>query len=68
MALITMLNRHVDEIQNAMKDKEFAEAVLRYEMNNYEYAINMTGDEDVLSSLCLDRQMLKDFDLIKEES
>ena len=63
LALITMLNRHADEIQNAMKDKELAEAVFRYEMDNHEYAINMTGDEDVLSSLCLDKQMLEDFDL-----
>ena len=46
-----------------MKNEQFAEEAFRYEMDNHEYAINMTGDEDVLSSLCLDKQMLKDFDL-----
>lgn len=57
------LNRHTEEILNAMKDKEFAEIAFRYEMDNHEYAINMTGDKDVLDALCLDKQMLKDFDL-----
>ena len=64
LALITMLNRHTEEIRNAMKDQEFAEVAFRYEMDNHEYAINMTGDEDVLDALCLDKQMLKNFDLL----
>ena len=30
-------------------------------MDNHEYAINWSGDDDVLAALCLDKQMVKDF-------
>ena len=44
-----MFKRHKKELAEAMLDKEFAEAAFRYEMDNHEYAINWSGDEDVLS-------------------
>ena len=45
---LDMLKRHTKETQEAMKNEEFAEAAFRYEMDNHEYAINWSGDEDVL--------------------
>ena len=30
-------------------------------MDNHEYAINWSGDEDVLAALCFDKQMVKNF-------
>lgn len=36
-----------------IKDPDFAEEVFLYEMNNYEYAINMTGDVEVMMELNL---------------
>ena len=50
--LIAMLERHTKEIQEKMKDEEFAEASFLYEMDNHEYAINWSGDEDVLDCFC----------------
>ena len=44
-----------------MKKEQFAEEAFRYEMDNHEYAINWSGDDDVLAALCLDKQMVKDF-------
>lgn len=60
---LAMLHRHTEELQNAMKDKEFAEAAFLYEMDNHEYAINWSGDEDVLAALCLDAKLLKEYGL-----
>lgn len=62
-AFKAMLRRHTEELQNAMKNKEFAEAAFRYEMDNHEYAINWSGDEDVLAALCLDTKLLKEYGL-----
>lgn len=50
--LIAMLERHTKEIQEKMKNEEFAEAAFLYEMDNHEYAINWSGDEDVLDCFC----------------
>ena len=48
-ALIKMLERHTKELKQKLKDDpEFAYAALLYEMDNHEYAINLSGDEDVL--------------------
>lgn len=58
-----MLKRQTKELQEAMKDKEFAEAAFLYEMDNHEYAINWTGDEDVLAALCLDKKIVKEMGL-----
>jgi hypothetical protein len=45
---VDMLQRHQDELQEAMKNAEFAEAAFRYEMDNHEYALNYDGDDEVL--------------------
>ena len=44
-----MLKRQMNELQIAMKEETFAEAAFLYEMDNHEYAINWSGDEDVLN-------------------
>lgn len=46
---LDLLKRQSKELEEAMKDKEFAEAAFLYEMDNHEYAINWSGDEDVLA-------------------
>ena len=47
--LIKLLENQREELLQRMRDDAlFAEAAFRYEMDNYEYAINWTGDEDVL--------------------
>lgn len=53
-----MLKRHTKEIQEAMKDEEFAEEAFLYEMDNHEYAINLSGDEDVLDCFGLTEKSL----------
>lgn len=58
-----MLKRHTTELQEAMKDEEFAEAAFLYEMDNYEYAINWDGDAEVLGALCLDDRLVKEYGL-----
>ena len=62
-AFKTMLKRHTKELQEAMKNEDFAEAAFLYEMDNHEYAINWDGDADVLAALCLDEKLLKEFGL-----
>ena len=44
-----MVINHAKELNEAMKDPEFAKSAFRYEMDNHEYAINWEGDADVLS-------------------
>lgn len=47
--LIAMLESQREELLQRMRDDVlFAEAAFLYEMDNYEYAINLSGDEDVL--------------------
>ena len=58
-----MMKRHKDELTEAMKDEEFAEAAFLYEMDNHEYAINWTGDEDVLACFGLDEDKLVELGL-----
>lgn len=48
-ALIKMLGDQTKELQEAMKDPDFAYAAFLYEMDNHEYAINWSADEDVLA-------------------
>lgn len=62
-SLITMLERHVDEIHELMEDEELAEAIFLYEMDNHEYAINWDGDEDVLGSLSLTGKRIEKMEL-----
>lgn len=58
-ALIAMLERHTEEVLDALKDPDFAEAAFLYEMDNHEYAINWSGDEDVLDCFCLTWEKLR---------
>lgn len=63
-ALIAMLSRHTKELREKLReDKEFAYAAFLYEMDNHEYAINWTADEDVLDCFSLDWDMLRDWGL-----
>jgi hypothetical protein len=61
---LDMLKRHTQEVKEAMKDKEFAEAAFRYEMDNHEYAINWSGDEDVLNCFGMDFDDLRELGLM----
>ena len=56
-AFEAMGERHHEELMRAMKDEEFAEAAFLYEMDNHEYAINWSGDADVLA--CFHHSMKK---------
>ena len=47
--LVDMLKRHTEEVKAALQNEDFAEAAFLYEMDNHEYAINWSGDEDVLA-------------------
>ena len=48
--LVAMLENHHEEMLQKIKDDpDFAEAAFLYEMDNHEYAINWSGDEDVLA-------------------
>ena len=63
-ALIAMLQRHTKELREKLReDKEFAEAAFLYEMDNHEYAINWTADEDVMDCFSIDWDMLRDWGL-----
>lgn len=57
--LIQMLERHTKETKEAMKDPDFAEAAFLYEMDNHEYAINWSGDEDVLACFAMSGEELR---------
>lgn len=61
MELLKCQNR---ELQNKLKtDPEFAEAAFLYEMDNHEYAINWSGDEDVLNCFGMDENDLREWGL-----
>lgn len=50
-ALIKLLENHDEEMKQRLRDDpDFAEAAFLYEMDNHEYAINWTADEDVLAA------------------
>lgn len=50
-ALIELLERHEQELHQRLKDDvDFAEAAFLYEMDNHEYAINWSADEDTLAA------------------
>ena len=53
-AFIAMLERHTKEMKDRLKeDPDFAEAAFLYEMDNHEYAINWSADEDVLACFAI---------------
>ena len=63
-ALISLLSRHTKELRDKLReDKEFAEAAFLYEMDNYEYAINWSADEDVMDCFSINWDMLRDWGL-----
>ena len=54
-AFVNMLKRHTREVQDLLlSDTNVAEEAFLYEMDNHEYAINWSGDEDVLSCFGID--------------
>ena len=63
-ALIALLDRQDKEMKAALrKDPEFAEAAFLAEMNNHEYAINWTADEDVLSAFNITFEFIRKYGL-----
>lgn len=62
-AFEAMCERHHEELMRAMKDEEFAEAAFLYEMDNHEYAINWSGDADVLSCFQISMKKLREMGL-----
>lgn len=57
---IAMLERHTKEIkQKLIDDVEFAEAAFLYEMDNHEYAINWSADEDVMDCFCINWDFIR---------
>lgn len=63
-ALIKLLERHTEELkQKLIDDVEFAEAAFLYEMDNHEYAINWSADEDVLDCFSIDWEFIRKYGL-----
>lgn len=62
-AVRDMFERHAKELLKAMEDEKFAEAAFLYEMDNHEYAINWSGDEDVLACFGMGPKKLKEMNL-----
>ena len=53
----------LEDHRHELKDKDFAYAAFLYEMDNHEYAINWTGDADVLECFDLIYAQLDELDL-----
>lgn len=62
-AFLDMLKRHTKETKEAMTDEQFAEEAFLYEMDNHEYAINWSGDEDVLACFSMSEEDLVEMGL-----
>lgn len=61
---VAMLKRHTNEVKDRLKtDPDFAMAAFLYEMDNHEYAINWSGDEDVLSCFAIDWNDIEEWGL-----
>jgi hypothetical protein len=57
---IAMLERHTKEVKDRLaEDVDFAEAAFLYEMDNHEYAINWSADEDVMGCFCIDWEFIR---------
>lgn len=56
--LVDLMKNQAKEVKEAMKNEEFAEAAFLYEMDNHEYAINWSGDEDVLACFSMTEEDL----------
>ena len=62
---VDMLKQQVIDLKTRMiEDNEFAEAAFLYEMDNHEYAINWSGDEDVLRCFAMKEEELEQLDLV----
>ena len=62
--LVDLLERQREELLQRIKDDPiFAEAAFLYEMDNHEYAINWTGDEDVLDCFGITFDNIREWDL-----
>lgn len=58
--LIKLLEKHTKDLkQKLIDDVEFAEAAFLYEMDNHEYAINWSADEDVLGCFSIDWEFIR---------
>lgn len=62
-AFEALMKAHHDELREAMLDKEFAEVAFLYEMDNHEYAINWSGDADVLACFNMSKKELVELGL-----
>lgn len=61
---VDMLKKQVIDLKFKMiDDNEFAEAAFLYEMDNHEYAINWSGDEDVLRCFAMKEEELDELGL-----
>lgn len=60
-----MMKRHREEIYELLKNEQDAEEAFLYEMDNHEYAINWSGDEDVMACFNLTEQKLREMDLVR---
>lgn len=61
---VDMLKQQVIDLKFKMiEDNEFAEAAFLYEMDNHEYAINWSGDEDVLRCFAMKEEELDELGL-----
>ena len=58
-----MVKRHREEIFELLKDEQAAEEAFLYEMDNHEYAINWTGDDDVMACFNVTYEMLDEMGL-----
>ena len=62
--LVKMLERQDKEVkQRLIDDVEFAEAAFLHEMDNHEYAINWSGDEDVLAAFGIGFNFIRKYGL-----
>lgn len=61
---VDMLDRHMKEVLDLLvSDHEVAEEAFLCEMDNHEYAINWSGDEDVLGCFGLTEESLTEMGL-----
>ena len=51
--LINLLDRHADELTEALQNREFSKGAFKYEMANHEYSYTY-DDEEVLNALGLE--------------
>ena len=63
-SLIALLDRQTKELHRALRDDhEFAEAAFLYEMDNHEYCLNWSADEDVFDCFQLSWERLRKWGL-----